>query len=290
MRPSSQPSPSSSQPLSPAVISRRVFTVRALLAAVGGASLLRTTADGQQPQAVDPNAPRPLAENVSLRDLMTPEQFRAAGLKKLSPEELGSLERFLKGYRDQTVQTATKQIEERVAPTGNRTQAADRSYIESRIKGDFEGLKGRTRMILENGSMALRVKRRKCGARTFEMRGVRAAYGPLKDSSTRSETLCVRARGIIIRRSSVVVVFVCTWLISSVAAPLGIGAQYAMYLSAKDGEIKNSSTAPTYPHQDRFPVLLKHSPRLNIPDPTKLLDCSIALILAPEACRPSPAC
>lgn len=150
MRPSSPSSPSSPPP-SPRAVSRRAFTVRALLAAAGGAGLLRSVAQAQQ--AVDPNAPKPLAENVSLRDLMTPEQFRAAGLKKLSADELASLERFLKGYRDETVQSATKQIEERVAPSGKRDQAADRGVIESRIKGDFDGLKGRTRMVLENGSI-----------------------------------------------------------------------------------------------------------------------------------------
>ena len=154
MRSSSLPSPSSPQPLSSAV-TRRAFAARALMAAVGGASLLRATASAQQ--AVDPNAPKPLADNVSLKDLMTPEQYRAAGLKKLSPEELASLERFLKGYRDETVQTVTqtvtKQAEERVAPSGKRNQAADRGVIESRIKGDFDGLKGRTRMVLENGSI-----------------------------------------------------------------------------------------------------------------------------------------
>ncbi len=148
MRPSSTPpSPSPSS----LAVSRRAFTVRALLAAVGGVGVLRATARAQQ--AIDPNAPKPLAENVSLKELMTPEQFRAAGLKKLSPEELASLERFLKGYRDETVQTVTRQTEERVAPSGKRNQAADRSYIESRIKGEFNGLAGRTRMVLENGSI-----------------------------------------------------------------------------------------------------------------------------------------
>lgn len=145
----------SSTPATPA-LSRRSFTVKAVLAAIGGVGALRVAAHAQQ-QAIDPNAPKPLAENVSLRDLMTPEQFRAAGLKKLSPDELASLERFLKGYRDETVQTVTqtvtKQAEERVAPSGKRNQAADRSYIESRIKGDFDGLKGRTRIVLENGSI-----------------------------------------------------------------------------------------------------------------------------------------
>ena len=142
--------PLSPSPSSPAV-SRRAFAVRTLLAAVGGVGVLRATARAQQ--AIDPNAPKPLAENVSLKELMTPEQYRAAGLKKLSPDELASLERFLKGYRDETVQAVTKQTEERVAPSGKRSQAADRSYIESRIKGDFDGLKGRTRIVLENGSI-----------------------------------------------------------------------------------------------------------------------------------------
>lgn len=156
MRLSSQSSPSSTPP-SLVAVSRRAFTVRALLAAVGGVSFLRSAARAQQSQAIDPNAPKPLAENVSLRDLMTPEQFRAAGLKKLSSEELANLERFLKGYRDETVQTVTqtvtKQTEERVAPPGKRNQAAEGKLIESRIKGDFDGLKGRTRMVLENGSI-----------------------------------------------------------------------------------------------------------------------------------------
>ncbi len=143
MRPSLPPS-------SAPVLSRRSFTVKAVLAAVGGIGALRAAA---RAQSADPNAPKPLAENVSLKELMTPEQYRAAGLRKLSPEELASLERFLKGYRDESVQVATKQTEERVAPSGKRDKAADRSLIESRIKGDFDGLKGRTRNVMENGSI-----------------------------------------------------------------------------------------------------------------------------------------
>ena len=139
-----------SSPLPSLVLSRRSFTVKAVLAAVGGLSGLRAL---QAQQAVDPNAPKPLADNVSLRELMTPEQFRAAGLKKLSPEELASLERFLKGYRDETVQTVTKQAEERVAPAPRRDRATARPVIEARIRGHFAGLTGRTRIVLDNGSI-----------------------------------------------------------------------------------------------------------------------------------------
>ena len=142
MRPSSTPPPS-------LVLSRRSFAVKALLATVGGLGWLRTT----RAQAPDPNAPRPLPENVSLRDLMTPEQFKAAGLKKLSPEELQRLERFLQGYREQVVQQEVKATEERVNPPPKRNRATAQNVIQARIQGHFAGLTGRTRMVLDNGSI-----------------------------------------------------------------------------------------------------------------------------------------
>ena len=142
MRPSSTP-PSS------LVLSRRSFTVKAALAAIGGVGLLRL-ADAQAP---DPNAPKPLAENVSLKDLMTPEEFKAAGLKKLSPEELERLNRFLQGYREQAVQQVAKATEERVNPPPRRNRSTAQNVIEAKIQGHFSGLTGRTRVVLDNGSI-----------------------------------------------------------------------------------------------------------------------------------------
>ena len=142
--------PSSSPPTLPAaVLSRRSFTVKALLAAIGGVGVLRAA----RAQAPDPNAPKPLAENVSLKDLMTPEEFKAAGLKKLSAEELERLNRFLQGYREQAVQQVAKATEERVNPPPRRDRATAQNVIEAKIQGPFTGLTGRTRVLLDNGSI-----------------------------------------------------------------------------------------------------------------------------------------
>ncbi len=39
---------------------------------------------------------------ASIQQLMSPEEFRAAGLNKLSPEELQKLDAWLQGYRETT--------------------------------------------------------------------------------------------------------------------------------------------------------------------------------------------
>lgn len=120
----------------------------ALFALTAAAPVLRA----QDPAAAN-NTATPLAQDVSLRQLMTPEEFKAAGLKKLSPEELTRLENFLRGYREQTVQQVAKATEERVNPAPKRDRATRQSVIESGINGPFTGLKGRTRVVLKNGSI-----------------------------------------------------------------------------------------------------------------------------------------
>ena len=145
MRPSSTPS----SPLSAPAVSRRSFTVKAALAAIGSVGLLRAA----RAQTVDPNAPKPLADNVSLKDLMTPEQFKTAGLKKLSSEELQSLERFLQGYREQAVKEQVKATEERINPAPRRDRSTAQNVIEGQIQGHFAGLTGRTRVVLGDGSI-----------------------------------------------------------------------------------------------------------------------------------------
>ncbi len=104
-------------------------------------------------RAQEANVPAPLAQDVSLKQLMTPEQFKAAGLRKLSPEELNRLENFLRGYREQTVQQVARATEERVNPAPKRDQATHASVVESAINGSFTGLTGRTRVVLKNGSI-----------------------------------------------------------------------------------------------------------------------------------------
>ena len=98
-------------------------------------------------------APAPLAQNTSLRQLMTPEEFKASGLNKLSPDQLDHLERFLQGYREQTVQQVAKATEEKIDPAPKRDRATHQAVVENHIKGPFTGLTGRTRVLLDNGSI-----------------------------------------------------------------------------------------------------------------------------------------
>ena len=140
-------------PIAPtaSTLSRRSFVVRATLAAVGGIGALRAAHAQAQEK---PTASPALAENVSLRQLMTPEQFKAAGLTKLSPAELANLERFLKGYRDQTVEAVAKEAERQAQPGADRApNSAAGKFIQAHVKGSFDGLNGHTLITLDNGSV-----------------------------------------------------------------------------------------------------------------------------------------
>jgi hypothetical protein len=75
-----------------------------------------------------------------IQQAMSPEEFRAAGLDKLSQKELANLNSWLQRDREATAKTAetraTKKMDFRV----------------SRIDGTFFGLSGRTIIKLQDGS------------------------------------------------------------------------------------------------------------------------------------------
>jgi hypothetical protein len=78
---------------------------------------------------------------AGIQQMMSPEEFRAAGLSKLSPEELQKLDAWLQGYR----QTAEKKA----------TSRAERTKLDllvSRVDGSFNGLMGATVIRLEDGT------------------------------------------------------------------------------------------------------------------------------------------
>ena len=77
-----------------------------------------------------------------IQQSMTPEQFKAAGLDKLSGKELDSLNKWLQGYRETSVKSATKRVER---------QAAE--LVVSRVDGTFNGLSGSTIIKLEDGTV-----------------------------------------------------------------------------------------------------------------------------------------
>ena len=85
------------------------------------------------------------AELSSLEERMSQEQFHAAGLDKLTPQELKNLNDWLHGH-----QPVKEQL---VSPSGAPVfyKDSEREIIESRIDGKFSGLYGKTIFRLENG-------------------------------------------------------------------------------------------------------------------------------------------
>src|SRR3546814_17137094 len=87
---------------------------------------------------------------------MTAEQFKAAGLDKLSPEELANLNTWL----DRTITTETaKAAEQASVQTKERVESENRGFfhfgsddpIQSRIPGTFAGVLKGTPYTLANG-------------------------------------------------------------------------------------------------------------------------------------------
>jgi hypothetical protein len=82
----------------------------------------------------------------SIKEMMSPDEFKAAGLNKLSADELQKLDAWLQGYRQVTEQTAEKKATARASRT-------KMDLIVSRVDGTFNGLTGRTVIRLEDGTV-----------------------------------------------------------------------------------------------------------------------------------------
>src|SRR5262245_22271831 len=87
---------------------------------------------------------KPMSEDI--QQIMTPDEFKAAGLNKLSPDELAKLNAWLQGYRQVTEQAAEKKATARAS----RTKL---DVLVSRVDGTFNGLTGRTIIRLEDGTV-----------------------------------------------------------------------------------------------------------------------------------------
>ena len=84
-------------------------------------------------------------KGASIQQLMSPEEFTAAGLNKLSPDELQKLDAWLQGYRATTEKTTEKKVKQSFFKFGEASV--------SRVDGSFGGLKGRTLIKLEDGTV-----------------------------------------------------------------------------------------------------------------------------------------
>ncbi|MCK7593889.1 hypothetical protein [Pseudomarimonas salicorniae] len=94
-------------------------------------------------------------EFSSLEERMSAAEFRAAGLDKLSAEELAALNAWIRGDRALAPATGGAPLPQSVAETDRRGLSNTTGYgdvIESRIQGKFKGWNGtRTTFELENG-------------------------------------------------------------------------------------------------------------------------------------------
>jgi hypothetical protein len=82
----------------------------------------------------------------NIQEIMSSAEFKAAGLNKLSPQELEKLNAWLQGYRDVTEKAATK----KATAVASRTKL---DLLVSRVDGQFNGLTGRSIIRLEDGTV-----------------------------------------------------------------------------------------------------------------------------------------
>jgi hypothetical protein len=90
----------------------------------------------------------------TIEERMTGKEFTAAGLEKLSPEELASLNSWLRSHSVATLETVNPDAQDYTDQRGFETKAAkdisDKDIV-SAIKGEFSGWSGDTVFELENG-------------------------------------------------------------------------------------------------------------------------------------------
>ena len=89
------------------------------------------------------------AERADVRDLMTPDEFRASGLGKLSADELEALNRWLVRFTARDAPELRLQDE----TVKEEIKRADEEGIRTRIVGEFTGWDGDTVFRLENGQI-----------------------------------------------------------------------------------------------------------------------------------------
>src|SRR5438046_5047273 len=95
---------------------------------------------------VEPAGAAPQEMSGNIKEMMSPEEFKAAGLNKLSADEIQRLDAWLQGYRQVTEQAAEKKATARASRT-------KMDLIVSRVDGTFDGLTGRTIIRLDDGTV-----------------------------------------------------------------------------------------------------------------------------------------
>ena len=119
-----------------------------------------TPAEEATPAESPSEKPTDTKSAKGLQKMMSPDEFTAAGLDKLSPAELEYLESWMRNYR----QTAEKKAADKAAARATAEVTAEttkkvrasifnkREPIVSRINGTMGPLTGRTLITLEDGT------------------------------------------------------------------------------------------------------------------------------------------
>ena len=100
----------------------------------------------------------------SLEETMRPEEFKAAGLDKLSEDELQHLDAYLQGYRESAKKKAAekaqaqaqeeiKKATEKATEEANKSARTKLDSLVSRVDGNIDGIKGHTVIRLEDGTV-----------------------------------------------------------------------------------------------------------------------------------------
>jgi hypothetical protein len=84
-----------------------------------------------------------------VRAMMTPDEFSAAGLERLSPEELEALNRWLLRY---TARQASE-LRQHNELVSEEIRKVEQEGVRTRIVGEFRGWDGDTVFRLENGQV-----------------------------------------------------------------------------------------------------------------------------------------
>lgn len=85
---------------------------------------------------------------VPLQQRMTPEEFKAAGLDKLSSDELKNLDGWLSGHG----KVVTKMVDQAGKPVFYPT-TEKAGPVQARVKGTFAGFTGHTQVTIDNGQV-----------------------------------------------------------------------------------------------------------------------------------------
>ena len=96
-----------------------------------------------------------LAQNddfPGVQKAMSPEQFEATGMNKLSADERAKLDQFIRGYATQSNERAATAAIDKAANEG-KIKRSEPEIIQSNLVGRFTGYTGRSTFTLEDGSV-----------------------------------------------------------------------------------------------------------------------------------------